>query len=324
MAKGVPTARSQRYKATQHKAAPIPLKETINTIPSTSGNDVFPSLPLNPVTQAEGAQRAFATVTVLLQSLLLAASPGTHPHNLLQVILPYFHDCSEWYRESDARNTALQQQLDELNSKLLAQDSEILSLQNQLKTSQAAQEFYNQQALKADMVSPIRRSRLVSPPDELALSPDQLYQQWLLARDDIQIRDRALARLQFKHNQLDHLFEEVLSSSSETLALHVTLLEQHIGQHARQQSCASALSSCQAKFLAAEIQSRQTNADLLELRAQYDKLVAQVSRDDPLVTSLLARASHYSCAYSDSNMEALIEKLLATRPHLRPQSRPHY
>ncbi len=220
MAKGVPTARSQRYKATQQakeKLSSVPAKEQVSSIISNSGNDVFPSLPLNPITPAEGAQRAFATVTVLLQSLLLAASPGTHPHNLLHVILPYFHDCSEWYRESDARNTALQQQLDDLNSKLLAQDSEILSLQNQLKTSQAAQEFYHQQALKAAMVPPLRRSRLVSPPDDIALSPNQLYQQWLLARDDIQVRDRALARLQLKHNQLEHFFEEVLASSSELL-----------------------------------------------------------------------------------------------------------
>lgn len=240
MAKGVPTALSQRYKATQQakeKISSLPTKEQVSSIISTSGpssgNDVFPSLPLNPITPAEGAQRAFATVTVLLQSLLLAESPGTHPHNLLHVLLPYFHDCSQWYRESDARNTALQQQLDGLNSKLLTQDSEILSLQNQLKTSQAAQEFYHQQALKADMVLPLHSSRLVSPPDEIALFPDQLYRQWLLARDDIQVRDRALARLQLKHNQLEHFFEEILTSSSEILALHVKLLEQHFDLYSR-------------------------------------------------------------------------------------------
>ena len=107
MARGVPTAHSQRYKATPpDKINSIPPKEKITTI-STSDSNVFPSLPLTPTTQAEGVQRAFATVTVLLQSLLLTASPDTHPHNLLHVIIPYFHDCSEWHRDTEARTRAL-------------------------------------------------------------------------------------------------------------------------------------------------------------------------------------------------------------------------
>jgi hypothetical protein len=54
MAKGVPTARSQRYKAT-HKA-----KEKIISTSSTSCNDGLPlliSISEKPITQAEGAQR---------------------------------------------------------------------------------------------------------------------------------------------------------------------------------------------------------------------------------------------------------------------------
>jgi hypothetical protein len=155
MAKGVPTACSQRYKATR-KA-----KESIISIPPTSKNDALPllfSISEKPVTQADGAQRAFSTVRVPHQSLLHAASPGTHRYDLLQVMASYIFDCSEWYRESEVRNLTLQQQLNDLNSKLLdqfnVQNAEILKLQDQLKTSQAAQDFYRHQALQAEMIPP--------------------------------------------------------------------------------------------------------------------------------------------------------------------------
>ena len=118
MAKGVPTARSQRYKAT-HNA-----KDTIISTPFKSSNDALPlltSISEKPTTQAAGAQLAFSTVQVLHQALLHAASPGTHPYALLQVMAPYISDCSERHRESELRNLALQQQLDESNSKLLEQ-----------------------------------------------------------------------------------------------------------------------------------------------------------------------------------------------------------
>ena len=158
MAKGVPTARSQRYKATHKAKAKI-----ISTSPPSS-NDVLPlliSISEKPITQADGAQRAFSTVRVLHQSLLHAASPGTHPYDLLQVMASYIFDCSEWYRESEVRNHILQQQLDDSNSKLLeqfnVQNAAILNLQEQLKKSQAAQDFYRRQALQADMVPPRRR-----------------------------------------------------------------------------------------------------------------------------------------------------------------------
>jgi hypothetical protein len=119
------------------------------TTSSSSSNDVLPlliSILEKPTTQAEGAQRAFSTVRVLQQSLLHAASPGTHPYDLLQVMASYIFDCSEWYRESEVRKHSLQQQLDDSNAKLLeqfnVQNAEILNLQEQLKKSQAAQDFY--------------------------------------------------------------------------------------------------------------------------------------------------------------------------------------
>ncbi len=86
--------------------------------------------------------------------------------------------------------------------------------------------------MQADLVTPRRRWRLqlclVSSDAGNVLTPDELYQQLLWARDDIQVRDRALKRLQVKHTQLQASFEQVLASSSELLALHVTLLEQHL------------------------------------------------------------------------------------------------
>jgi hypothetical protein len=171
MAKGVPTARSQRYKAT-HKA-----KESINSIPPTSSNDAFQlliSFTEKPITQADGAQCAFSTVQVLHQSLHHAASPETHPYDLLQVMASCIIDCSEWYRESEVRNLTMQQQLADSNFKLLdhfnVQNAEILKLQDQLKTSQAAQDFYLHHALKADMIPPCRRCRFIFPnADDLSL-----------------------------------------------------------------------------------------------------------------------------------------------------------
>ena len=92
MVKGVPTARSQSYKANQK------LQEKKFPTPTTSGNDVLPSpliLPTQPVTQAQGAQRALTTVLVLQQSLLHAMSPGTHIYDMLQLMGPFLSDCSQ-------------------------------------------------------------------------------------------------------------------------------------------------------------------------------------------------------------------------------------
>ena len=96
MAKGVPTARSQSYKANQK------LQEKKTSTPTTSSNDVFPLQPIiaaEPTTHAEGAQRAFTTVRVLYQSVLHAVSPGNHTYDLLQLMGPYLYDCSQWFDE---------------------------------------------------------------------------------------------------------------------------------------------------------------------------------------------------------------------------------
>jgi hypothetical protein len=60
-------------------------------------------------------------------------------------------------------------------------------LQEQLKKSQAAQEFYCKQAMQADLVPPRRRCHFVSPDADMNLSPTQIYQQLILACNDIPI-----------------------------------------------------------------------------------------------------------------------------------------
>ena len=167
--KGVPAARSQRYKAAQKL-----LQEQTKSTPTLSGNDVFPSpttLLDQPTTQAEGAQRAFVTVRLLHQAMRHTVTPGTHLSDLLQLMGPYLSDCYEWYREAQDRISALQTQLDDTNCKLPfqfeAQNAQILKLQDELKVTTVRQEFYRQQAEKGQMVPPHRRRRLaadMSPP----------------------------------------------------------------------------------------------------------------------------------------------------------------
>ena len=164
MVNGVPTARSQRYKAAQKL-----LQEQTKSTPTLSGNDVCPSpttLLDQPTTQAEGAQRAFVTVRVLHQAMLHTVTPGTHLSDLLHLMGPYLSDCSEWYREAQDRISALQTQLDETNSKLIsqfeAQNAQILTIQDELKLNIVGQEFYRQQAEKGQMVPPHRRRRHIS------------------------------------------------------------------------------------------------------------------------------------------------------------------
>ena len=268
---------------------------------------------------------------MLHQSLLHTVTPGTHPHDLLINLAPVLFDCSEWFRESEARNTALQTQLDDINSKVIAQAADILQLQDLLKTSQEKTEFYRRQAAQADLVPPRRRCRLVSSDADNALSPDELYQQLLWARDDIQVRDRVLERLQVQHTQLQASFEQVLTSSSELLALHVTLLEQNLLLQVRLKVSASAVTHYRNQFLEYRTTTTEqlatSQAQLQELQAKYDQLAAQVTQEDPLVQSIVAHGFRkFQCNawgysdYADSRLHTLSDQLLVFRPHLKPKS----
>jgi DNA repair exonuclease SbcCD ATPase subunit len=329
MAKGTPTARTRRFQEQQKSQE----KKSANSSSSTTiGNDVFPSPPISPVTQAEGAQRAFSLARVLHQSLLHTATPGTHPHDLLINMAPVLFDCSEWYRESEARNIALQTQLDDINSKVITQAAEILQLQDLLKKSQEKSEFYRRQAVQADLVPPRRRCRLVSSDADNVLTPDELYQQLLWARDDIQVRDRALERLKVQHTQLQASFEQVLTSSSELLALHVTLLEQHLQLQARLKVSASAVTHYRKQFLEYRTKldaQMQADSQLQETCAKYDKLTEQTSKEDsilkPLIDKVFQVPDYYRVIYGRNGstihldvLETFLAPLFKCRPHLQP------
>ena len=195
-------------------------------------------------------------------------------------MVSYVFDPSEWYRESEVRNLTLQQQLDDSNAKLPeqfnAQNAEILKLQDQPQKSQAAQEFYRHQALQADMIPPRRRCRFILPNAD-DLSPAQIYQQLLLARDDIHVRDRALARLQLQLTKLECSLQQILTSSSDTLTHHVTLLEQTLAQ----------FSASTSKLRIADAHSQQLDEPHRQMRSEHDKLVAQVTKDDSVLRNII-------------------------------------
>ncbi len=69
-----------------------------------------------------GAQRAFDTVCICHQSLL-------HGDDLLQVMEPYLYDCSEWNHEAEACYST--QQIDDFDSKSIAQNADIINLHDQ-------------------------------------------------------------------------------------------------------------------------------------------------------------------------------------------------
>ena len=108
----------------------------------------------------------------------------------------------------------------------------------------------------------------------------------------------SIERLQNQHTQLQASFEQVLTSSSELLALHVTLLEQHLHLQARIKVSASAVTHYRNQFLeyrtkldAQLTSSQQTSSQLQETRltsAKYDKLAAQIPQEDPILRSIEA------------------------------------
>ena len=84
------------------------------------------------------------------------------------------------------------------------------------------------------MVPPRRRRRFVPSEADDALPHEQLRQQLYLAREDIQVRDRALALCQLKQTELEKSIEQTFTSSADSFALHLTLLKQHLDCHVRQ------------------------------------------------------------------------------------------
>jgi hypothetical protein len=218
VAKRGPTARSQRYKANQKL-----LQEQRNAAPTASGSDVLPQPPpvLDiPVTPDDAELRAFTSVRLLLQAMVISTRPNTNISEMLQVVSSFFTDCEKSFQEARARTVSVQQHLDEVNAKLLAQfevqNAEILKLQDELEQSKFKAEVYKQQAEKAQLVPSLPRRRVVIPAADLSLSMDQLYQQLLFDRDALAHRDAEIQRL---HRQ-------VLDVSADLCELHLQEAEQ--------------------------------------------------------------------------------------------------
>jgi hypothetical protein len=311
--KGKPTARSQSYKAI------LQIQDKIKSTPTTSGNDDFPSPISTPVTHDEGAQRIIDTITVLHQSLDLVVRPNPHGHALVKLLGQNFSDLVCLYQKADNRTIVLQQQLDDANTKL---NAEILKIEDQLKKSQAISDFYRAQAMQAGVVPSIRRCRPISSDNE-PLTQEQQSQQLSLAYTDIQVRDFALEQLQLQNTLLKSSIDQVLTSSAETLSLHVVLLEQHLQLQARLKVSSSAVQHYRNQFseyrTASDVQLSKCTAQLQEIQAKYDKLDAQVSTEDPLLQELYAHFGYRD--YPTSRLDDVGEELCKLRPHLCPHDK---
>jgi hypothetical protein len=142
------------------------------------------------------------------------------------------------------------------------------------------------------MVTPHRCHRFVSPEADYALTHEQLYQQLLLARDDIQFCNRAPAWLQLQQTELKSSIEQLITSSSATIALHVTLLEQHLELRAYHQECVSSLVRIQAQFLEYQTRLQQElqeirKQELQEIRKKYDNLADKVTTEDQIFLNVI-------------------------------------
>jgi hypothetical protein len=232
------------------------------------------------------------------------------------------------YQKADNRTIVLQQQLDDANATLLAQfevqNAEILKLEDQLKKSQAVSDFHREQAMKAGAVPSLRCSRSISSDDE-HLTQEQLLLQLSLARTDIQVRDFALEQLQLQNTELKSSLDQVLTSSSATLSLHVSLLEQHLQLQARLKVSSSAVTHYRNQYLeyraTTDNQFSTCTAQLQELQAKYDNLTAQVSEEDPILKELAelddAYCIHYD-TYEYGSRHYYKDDLRKLRPYLWP------
>jgi hypothetical protein len=160
------------------------------------------------------------------------------------------------------------------------------------------------------MIPPRRRCRF-SLPNADDLSPAQIYQQLLLARDDIHVRDRALATLQLQLTALECSLQQILTSSSNTLMHHVTLLEHTMAQYSQPAS----------KLQVANAHSQRLDEPNQQIRSGHGQLVAQSKEVDSIVRDIIPRLApylNYFYRLMGSDLHQLFDKLLHQRPQLRP------
>ena len=127
-----------------------------------------------------------------------------------------------------------------------------------------------------------------------------------------------MEQLQLQNTLLKSSIDQVLTSSAETLSLHVSLLEQHMQLQARLKVCSSAVQHYQNQILehrtTTAVQLSTCTAHLQELQAKYDKLAAQVSEEDPLLKELYDHFGYRD--YPTSRLDDVGENLCKLRPYL--------
>ncbi len=69
--------------------------------------------------------------------MVISTRPNANIYDMLQVVSSFLTDCGRSFNEARARTVSVQQHLDEVNAKLLAQfdvqNTEILKLQDELE-----------------------------------------------------------------------------------------------------------------------------------------------------------------------------------------------
>jgi hypothetical protein len=167
------------------------------------------------------------------------------------------------------------------------------------------------------MVPPRRCHRFVSSETDDALTREQLYQQLLLAREDIQVRDRALARCQLK-TQIEDYIEKTITSSAHSLALHVTLPEQHLDLHVRSQECESSVIRVQTQLSDCQARIQQTESLLEEACAKHAKLTDQFGIEDQIFRYVIDY--RVNSGYGRYELP-MFDQILDSLPHLLPTGR---
>jgi hypothetical protein len=139
-----------------------------------------------------------------------------------------------------------------------------------------------------------------------------------LAHTDIQVRDSALERLRLNTEKKSSI-DQVLTSSSHTLSLHVLLLKQQVQLQARLKVSTSDVTHYRNQLLAyrttTDRQLSTSQARPQEIQAKYDKLAAQVSEKNPLLKELYDHFGGIYPTYRLDNVDADLHKI---RPYLWP------
>ena len=124
----------------------------------------------------------------------------------------------------------------------------------------------------------------------------------------------------------------MLTSSSELLALHVTLLEQHLQLQARIKVSASAVTHYRNQFLENRTKLdaqltlfQQADSQLQETSAKYAMLTEQTSKEDsiliPLIDKVFPAFNPFGSHIHIDTLENFLSPLFKCRPHLQPR---HY